>query len=83
MRDFIASFFGPLSRQSCVYFLILSMLFFAVLVFTLLADLFFILKNFRTLDYKHIQTGTLIGFNLFIAYFVNRLMYTMCSRSLI
>ena len=83
MRDFIASFFGPLSKQSCMYFLILSMLFFAVLVFTLFADLFFILKNFRTLDYKHIQTGTLIGFNLFVAYFVNRLMYTMCSRSLI
>lgn len=83
MRDFIASFFGPLSKQSCMYFLILSMLFFAVLVLTLFADLFFILKNFRTLNYKHIQNGTLIGFNLFVAYFVNRLMYTMCSRSLI
>ena len=83
MRDFVASFFGPLSKQSCGYFLILSMLFFAVLVLTLFADLFFILKNFRTLNYKHIQNGTLIGFNLFVAYFVNRLMYTMCSRSLI
>ena len=83
MRDFVASFFGPLSKQSCMYFLILSMLFFAVLVLTLFADLFFILKNFRTLNYKHIQNGTLIGFNLFVAYFVNRLMYTMCSRSLI
>ena len=30
MRDFIASFFGPLSKQSCVYFLILSMVFFVV-----------------------------------------------------
>ena len=83
MQDLMAMFFGPLSKQSCVYFLILSMLFFVILVFTLFADLFFILKNFQTLNYKHFQNGTLIGFNLFIAYFVNRLMYTMCSKSLI
>ncbi len=83
MQDLMAMFFGPLSRQSCVYFLILSMIFFTVLVFTLLADLYFIIKNYKIMDYKFVQGGTLIGFNLFIAYFVNRLMYTMCAKSLI
>lgn len=83
MQDLVAMFFGPLSKQSCVYFLILSMIFFTVLVFTLLADLYFIIKNYKIVDYKFIQGGTLIGFNLFIAYFVNRLMYTMCAKSLI
>lgn len=79
----MAMFFGPLSKQSCVYFLILSMIFFTVLVFTLLTDLYFIIKNYKIVDYKFVQGGTLIGFNLFIAYFVNRLMYTMCAKSLI
>jgi len=79
----MAMFFGPLSKQSCVYFLILSMIFFTVLVFTLLADLYFIIKNYKEMNYKFVQGGTLIGFNLFIAYFVNRLMYTMCAKSLI
>lgn len=83
MQDLMAMFFGPLSKQSCVYFLILSMLFFVILVFTLLADLYFIIKNYKIIDYKFVQGGTLIGFNLFIAYFVNRLMYTMCAKSLI
>jgi hypothetical protein len=79
----MATFFGPLSKQSCLYFLILSMIFFTVLVFTLLADLYFIIKNYKAMNYKFVQGGTLIGFNLFIAYFVNRLMYTMCAKSLI
>jgi len=83
MQDLVATFFGPLSKQSCVYFLILSMIFFTVLVFTLLADLYFIIKNYKIMNYKFVQGGTLIGFNLFIAYFVNRLMYTMCAKSLI
>lgn len=83
MQDLMAMFFGPLSKQSCVYFLILSMIFFTVLVFTLLTDLYFIIKNYKIVDYKFVQGGTLIGFNLFIAYFVNRLMYTMCAKSLI
>ena len=83
MQDLMATFFGPLSKQSCLYFLILSMIFFTVLVFTLLADLYFIIKNYKAMNYKFVQGGTLIGFNLFIAYFVNRLMYTMCAKSLI
>ena len=83
MQDLMATFFGLLSKQSCVYFLILSMIFFTVLVFTLLADLYFIIKNYKEMNYKFVQGGTLIGFNLFIAYFVNRLMYTMCAKSLI
>ena len=83
MQDFVAMFFGPLSKQACVYFLILSMIFFAILVFTLFADLYFILMNFKSMNYKFVQGGTLIMFNLFVAYFVNRLMYTMCVKSII
>ena len=83
MLEIFAPFFAPLTKDSCIYFLILSMFFFVVLVFTLFADLFFIIKNFKVLNIRFFQGGALIAFNVFIAYFVNRLLYTMCSRSLI
>ncbi len=83
MLEVFAPFFAPLTKGSCVYFLLLSIFFFVVLVFTLFADLFFIIKNFKVLNIRFFQGGALIAFNLFIAYFVNRLLYTMCAKSLI
>ena len=83
MLGVFSPFFAPLNKDSCIYFLILSIFFFVVLMFTLFADLFFIIKNFKDLNIRFFQGGALIAFNLFIAYFVNRLLYTMCARSLI
>ena len=47
MSDFMTTYFGPLDKQSCVYFLLLSMIFFAVLIFTILSEIVFIFKNFK------------------------------------
>jgi hypothetical protein len=38
-------------------------------------------------DFKHLTRGNIIGgllllFNIFLAYFVNRLLYTMCNKAL-
>jgi hypothetical protein len=76
------TYFGPLDKQSCVYFLFLSMIFFAILVFTIITELLFVIKNFKSLDFRTITSGVLLLFNAFIAYFVNRLLYTICSKSL-
>ena len=83
MLRFLSGFFSPLTSDSCLYFLILAMLFFALLVFALVADVVFIIKNHKKINLKLIQGGILIAFNLFIAYFVNRLLYTMCVKSII
>lgn len=83
MLRFLSEFFSPLTSHSCLYFLVLAMLFFALLVFALAAEVVFIIKNYKKLDLKSIQGGILIAFNLFIAYFVNRLLYTMCVKSII
>jgi hypothetical protein len=82
MSDFMTSYFGPLDKNSCVYFLFLTMLFFALLVFTIVGEIFFVIKNFKELNFKVFTSGVLLLFNSFIAYFVNRLLYTMCSKSL-
>ena len=82
MSYLMSSFFGPLDKQSCIYFLFLSMIFFAVLVFAIITELLFVIKNFKTFDFRILSSGILLLFNAFIAYFVNRLLYTMCSKSL-
>jgi len=82
MSDFMATYFGPLDKQSCIYFLFLSMLFFALLIFTIIAELVFVFKNFKDLNFRVFTSGVLLLFNSFLAYFVNRLLYTMCSKSL-
>ena len=75
-------FFGPLDKGACVYFLIISVLFFISLVILLGAELFYLVKNFGKLKFRNISNGLIILFNIFIAYFVNRLLYTMCNKSL-
>ena len=82
MSDFMTTYFGPLDKQSCVYFLFLSMVFFSVLIFTVVTELIFLIKHYKELNFRTLTSGVLLLFNSFIAYFVNRLLYTMCSKSL-
>jgi len=78
----MTTFFGPLDKQSCVYFLFLTMFFFALLIFTILGEAMYIIRRFKELNFRVFTSGVLLLFNAFIAYFVNRLLYTMCSKAL-
>lgn len=82
MSDLKTLFFGPLDKSSCDYFLIISVIFFVGLIILLVNELIYIVRNFSRLNFRHISGGLIIIFNIFIAYFVNRLLYTMCSKSL-
>ena len=82
MSDLMTMYFGPLDKQSCIYFLFLSMIFFAVLIFTIIGEIAFIAKRYKEINFTVITSGILLLFNAFIAYFVNRLLYTMCYKSL-
>ncbi len=81
MADLLSGYFSPLGRNSCVYFLILSVMFFISLVLILFSELLYIAKNFKHLNFRTMSHGILILFNVFLAYFVNRLFYTMCNNS--
>jgi hypothetical protein len=83
MTELISMFFGPLNKSSCFYFLILTIIFFIGLVLLIFSEILFIIQNLNKLDFKTISSGVILLFNIFIAYFVNRLLYTMCSKSLI
>ncbi len=82
MPDFMTTYFGPLDKQSCIYFLFLTMIFFAVLVFTIIGEILYVIQHYKELNFRVFTSGILLLFNSFIAYFVNRLLYTMCSKSL-
>ena len=82
MSDFMSTYFGPLDKSSCSYFLFLSVIFFGILVFALIAEIYYTITNFKQLNFRIVSHGLLLLFNFFIVYFVNRLMYTMCIKSL-
>ena len=81
MSDFMTRYFGPLSKESCVYFLFLSVIFFFVLLFTIIGEIVFLVKHSNKLNYRIFVSGVLLLFNSFIAYFANRLLYTMCTEN--
>jgi hypothetical protein len=86
MSTFFDTFLGPLNKSSCFYFLIMTIIFFVILVLLLGSEVIYIfttLYHGKKFDYRIFTKGFLIIFNIFIAYFVNRLFYTMCSRSLV
>ncbi len=76
------SYFSPLDKGSCVYFLITTAIFFVLLVIILLSEIFFAISNYEKLNCKVISNGILLLFQIFLAYFVNRLLYSMCTKSL-
>lgn len=78
----LSKYFTPLDKGACAYFLIISMIFFVALVLVFLAEVLFVFKNYKELNFKLFTNGVLMLFNIFIAYFVNRLLYSMCSKSL-
>ena len=82
MSDFMSIFFGPLDKKACLYFLLFSVGFFIILVLTACSELLYIVRNYKNLNLNSLTNGILILFNFFIVYFVNRLMYTMCIKSL-
>lgn len=83
MSELYQYFFGPLDKSACFYFLFISLLFFIVLLFVLFKEIIYVFKNYKSLNYNRILTGIFILTNCFLAYFVNRLMYTMCTKSII
>lgn len=82
MSDFMSNYFGPLDKTNCVYFLIISVIFFILLVISIFGNLFILIKDYKKMDFKTVTGGVVMAFNIFLAYFVNRLLYNMCTRSL-
>ncbi len=70
--------FGPLGAEYCNYFYFLSVISFVFFIVVLLIVIYHIFSTKKPVDYIQM---VLITFQPFLAYFVNRLFYTMCMNS--
>jgi hypothetical protein len=82
MVDLYNNLLGPLDKNACFYFLIITTIFLLILFLMFISELIFLIQHYKTIKGKNILNGLLVLFNIFIAYFVNRLLYTMCNKSL-
>jgi hypothetical protein len=75
-------YFGPLSRDYCVYFYTLSIIFGIMFVVTLISILVFVFTNMKKVNTMFIINSLFMLMNSFLAYIANRLLHTMCVKSL-
>lgn len=77
--------FSPLSKEYCYYFYIMSIFFYVVLISFIILSLGYFIKNYNNLkEIKFVLLiyGIQVIVSLFLSYFVNRLLYSMCVNSL-
>jgi len=82
MHSFIDTYFGPLPREYCVYFYALSIIFGVIFVSSAISILYFIIMHFKKVDVIFVLNALLLLFNTFLAYIANRLLHTMCVKSI-
>jgi hypothetical protein len=75
-------YFGPLPREFCVYFYALSVLFSVMFVTSVLSIGYFMVTNIKKVDGMFIVNSLLVLLNTFLSYLVNRLLHTMCVKSI-
>ena len=82
MDSFVDRYFGPLPREYCVYFYFLSAFFAFFFAVTLVSVVVLLLTQRSKINNMFIANSIFALLNLFLGYFVNRLLNTMCVRSL-
>jgi hypothetical protein len=76
------TFFGPLDKEYCLYFYYLSILFAIVFVLIAFGVFISVFKGYKKMDFKIALNLLMLLINSFLIYFVNRLLYSMCIKSL-
>jgi hypothetical protein len=82
MSDFLNTYFGPLSREYCVYFYFMSIIFGFLFLAIIISVAYFVIMHFKKVNTMFILNSFLAIFNAFLAYLVNRLLHTMCVKSI-
>jgi hypothetical protein len=80
--SFMDQYFGPLPREYCVYFYALSILFAVMFVSSLLSIGYFMVTHIKKVNTLFVVNSIFVLLNTFLAYLVNRLLHTMCVKSI-
>ena len=81
MFDFMDNLFGPLGKEFCIYYYVLSILSFISFIIATFFILFKIVKNPKSVNSDFLFKSGLIILYTIIPYYINRLLYTMCINS--
>lgn len=77
----MTTYFGPLSREYCVYFYFMSILCFILFLLAIFGVAMAVIVKGKKVDFLFVVNSSLLLFNTLLAYFVNRLLNTMCNGS--
>jgi ABC-type multidrug transport system permease subunit len=81
MSEFMTTYFGPLGREYCAYFYFMSILFFVFFILSIIGVLSAVIMKGKKMDFMFILNSSMLILNTLLAYFVNRLLNTMCKGS--
>ena len=82
MNSVMDKYFGPLPREYCVYFYALSVLFGVMFAFSVVSMLYFMVMHMKRVNMMFLANSFFMILNTFLAYLVNRLLHTMCVKSI-
>ena len=82
MDNFMDTYFGPLSKDYCVYFYVLSIISGFTFALSVVSVVSYMVMHFSKVNSMFIINSVLILFNTFLAYIANRLLHTMCMKAL-
>ena len=82
MDSFMDKYFGPLPREYCVYFYALSIVFGVMFAISAVSIAYFMITHIKKVNTMFIVNSILILLNSFLAYLANRLLHTMCVKSI-
>ena len=82
MNNFMNTYFGPLGEEYCVYFYALSIFFGIAFVLTVISVVTYMLMHFNKINMNYIMHAFFLMLNSFLAYLVNRLLHSMCMKSM-
>ena len=77
----MTTYFGPLSREYCTYFYLMSIIFFVFFILSIIGVVSAVVMKGKKIDFMFILNSSMLILNTLLAYFVNRLLNTMCTGS--
>ena len=82
MNNFMNDYFGPLGQEYCVYFYVLSIIAGVSFVLSAVSVVSYAVMHYSKLNSMFVVNSVLVLFNTFLAYIANRLLHTMCVKSI-
>ena len=82
MNSFMNDYFGPLGQEYCMYFYVLSIIAGVSFVLSAVSVVSYSVMHYNKINSMFVVNAVLVLFNTFLAYIANRLLHTMCVKSI-